>query len=232
MNLKKEEWNVSYRNKDNFVFYPHEEIIRFSAKYIAKRVGLEHVDYIAQQNCKVLDLGCGIGRHIVFFEKLGINTYGVDLSQEAVTVAKQWLEKENIDSEERLFCGSAEKLPWRDNEFSFIVSHGVLDSMPFEIARNIMKECHRIINDDGLFYCDLIGDETKFGVDFEEEVVVESRHEKGTIQSYFTRNKIENLIENLFEIKEIKKIINQNVATDTYISRYHVVLKKKVGVNE
>src|SRR5690349_1934076 len=102
MNLKKEEWNVSYRNKDNFVFYPHEEIIRFSAKYIAKRVGLEHVDYIAQQNCKVLDLGCGIGRHIVFFEKLGINTYGVDLSQEAVTVAKQWLEKENIDSEERL----------------------------------------------------------------------------------------------------------------------------------
>ncbi len=31
---KKEFWEESYLKKDNFVFYPHEEVIRFFSKYI------------------------------------------------------------------------------------------------------------------------------------------------------------------------------------------------------
>ena len=48
MNLKKKEWNQSYKNKDNFIFYPHEEVIRFISKYIKKRIGLNK--YINQEN--------------------------------------------------------------------------------------------------------------------------------------------------------------------------------------
>ena len=36
-----DKWEESYRRKENFVFYPHEEIIRFVSKYIRKRVGLD-----------------------------------------------------------------------------------------------------------------------------------------------------------------------------------------------
>jgi len=35
--LKKENWNNSYKNKDNFVFYPNEEIIRFISKYVSDK---------------------------------------------------------------------------------------------------------------------------------------------------------------------------------------------------
>ncbi len=38
--LKATEWNLSYQQGDNFVFYPHEEIIRFFARYIVKRTGI------------------------------------------------------------------------------------------------------------------------------------------------------------------------------------------------
>lgn len=41
MDNNRAEWNSSYENRDNFVFYPHEEIIRFVSKYIRKRVGLD-----------------------------------------------------------------------------------------------------------------------------------------------------------------------------------------------
>jgi len=228
MNLKEKEWEISYQNKDNFVFYPHEEIIRFTAKYVAKRKGFNQVEY--HRNGKVLDLGCGIGRHIIFFENLGIDAYGVDLSKEAIEMAKKWL----IDTghipldTNKLYQGSAEALPWVQNDFDFIVSHGVLDSMPFAIARNIVKECSRVLKDDGLFYCDLISDETKYGNQFDEEVLVEEEHEKGTIQSYFTIDKINRLVENLFEIQEINKITNQNMLTQNYYSRYHLVLKKVI----
>ena len=226
MSLKKEEWDLSYLNKDNFVFYPQEEIIRFAAKYVAKRVGLEEVNYIANNQSKVLDLGCGIGRHIIFFEKLGIDTYGIDLSEQAITVAHKWLYKENIQVENKLVNGSADNLPWEDETFDFIVSHGVLDSMSFDIAQKVVEECQRVIKKGGLFYCDLIGEDSEYGNGFEEEVVVEKMHEKGTIQSYFTVNKIKNLFDGFFEIRDIRHIINRDCITGNYFSRYHVVLKR------
>ena len=31
MDLKQREWDKSYTQKNNFVFYPHEEVIRFTS---------------------------------------------------------------------------------------------------------------------------------------------------------------------------------------------------------
>lgn len=226
MSLKKEEWELSYLNKDNYVFYPHEEIIRFTAKFIAKRIGLDEVKYVANPKSKVLDLGCGIGRHIVFLSKLGIDTYGIDLSDEAIKITKKWLLNEGIESNGRIFSGSAEELPWKSNMFNFIISHGVLDSMPFSIAQNIITECHRVLSKEGLFYCDLIGDESNLGSNYNDEIIIDSNHEKGTIQSYFNIEKINQLFGELFKIIEVNKIVNYNVKQDSYRSRYHLVLKK------
>lgn len=226
MDLKKEEWNFSYLNKDNFVFYPHEEIIRFTARYIAKRVGLDKVNYLVDKQSKILDLGCGIGRHLIFFNDLGMDIYGVDLSEEAINVGEKWLDKENIEYKNKLFVGSANSLPWNEGTFDFIVSHAVLDSMTFDIAKSVVSECHRVITKDGLFYCDLIGENNLHGPGFEKEIIVDTAHEKGTIQSYFTENKIQNLFEGFFEIIEIKHIINKDCISKEYNSRYHLILKK------
>jgi len=40
MENQKKKWEESYLNRDNFVFYPHEEVIRFVSKSIRKRIGL------------------------------------------------------------------------------------------------------------------------------------------------------------------------------------------------
>ena len=58
MNLKRiKNWDKSYKNRDNYIFYPHEEIIRFISKYIRKRVGLNEFTYIDNNSPKVLDIG-------------------------------------------------------------------------------------------------------------------------------------------------------------------------------
>lgn len=56
MDLKKDNWNNSYKNRDNFIFYPHEEIIRFVSKYIRKRIGIDEFMDLNSMN-KCLDLG-------------------------------------------------------------------------------------------------------------------------------------------------------------------------------
>ncbi len=33
-------WDKSYENKDNYLFYPNEEVIRFLNKYIERRTNL------------------------------------------------------------------------------------------------------------------------------------------------------------------------------------------------
>ena len=226
MNYKLE-WDNSYRNRDNFVFYPNEEIIRFTAKYIAKRVGLEEIEYRIDGHQKVLDLGCGIGRHLVFLEKLGVESYGIDLSENAVKEAKKWLQQEGIlKSESHIYQGSATELPWKDCYFQYIISHGVLDSMPKETAKQVIKEAHRVVGKDGLFYCDLIGGNTDNGSDYDDEEIVTTAHENGTIQSYFTISKIREMFGEYFTIEECKLIKYEDCLRNTYHSRYHIVFKK------
>jgi SAM-dependent methyltransferase len=230
MDPKKKEWSDSYRNKDNFVFYPHEEVIRFVSKYIRKRTGLnEYRDVVpCDPPPTVLDLGCGIGRHVVYCHQMGLDAYGIDLSEAAVAVARSWSAEHGIENpEKRILQGDVRNLPWPDSFFKVAVSHGVLDSMHLEIARAACKELARTLAHGGLLYCDLIsGDDSSHAREYCGEDIVSTRHEKGTIQSYFNFLKLKELFDGMFDIEEALLIRRENVLDRGYSSRYHLVLKK------
>lgn len=44
----------------------------------------------------LLDFGCGLGRHSIFFAKEGFNVSAFDLSKEGINHLKQWAEDENL----------------------------------------------------------------------------------------------------------------------------------------
>ena len=95
--IKEKEWNNSYKNNANFIFYPHEDIIRFISKYIRKRTGLSEFINIHSDSPRVLDFGCGIGRHIKLLNDFNIDGYGFDLSDEAILVAKNNFKTEGLN---------------------------------------------------------------------------------------------------------------------------------------
>jgi SAM-dependent methyltransferase len=47
---------------------------------------------------RVLDLGCGTGRHLLFFSKKGFDVYGLDGSPKGLELAKNWLDEENLSA--------------------------------------------------------------------------------------------------------------------------------------
>jgi cyclopropane fatty-acyl-phospholipid synthase-like methyltransferase len=102
MDNQKNHWEMSFKKKDNFVFSPHEEVIRFFAKYVSKRKGLNEFEKVhaMEERPKVLDLGCGIGRHIIFSNAMQTDAYGVDLSESAVKFSIDWAKKEGIKNAE------------------------------------------------------------------------------------------------------------------------------------
>ncbi|ADM72609.1 hypothetical protein GMA19_04855 [Paenibacillus polymyxa E681] len=233
MDNKKQEWQNSYKNGENHVFFPHEEVIRFFAKYITKRVGLQDYKTIHthQAQPRFLDVGCGIGRHIIFSKQMGLDSYGIDLSDEAIMKARAWASSAGIDHIEcKIVAGSITKMPWNDGFFQFAGSNGVFDSMNFEIAKEGIRETARVLEKEGLFYCDLIsGDDSNHSREFTGEEISGTGHEQGTVQMYYNYSKILDLIGSNFAIEEITMIRNENILTGFFHSRYHLILRKRMN---
>jgi ubiquinone/menaquinone biosynthesis C-methylase UbiE len=159
---------------------------------------------------------------------MGLNAYGVDLSNAAVEVARQWGKERGLPAPEDRICqGDVRQLPWEDGFFRYAVSHGVLDSMPFDIAKAACVELARVMPVGGLFYCDLIsGDDSQHAREFSGEEIVTTAHEQGTIQLYFNFEKILAMTQGVFEIVECNLIRRENTLQGAYASRYHVILKR------
>ena len=225
---KKDAWDKSYINKDNYMFYPHEDVIRFISKYITKRTGLKEFNskYDSLDKIKVLDFGCGIGRHVRTLNEFNIDGYGFDLSSEAINTAKQnFQELGLLNLVEKVIIADITKLPYEDKYFNFMLSHGVLDSMPYSIAKDGLLELSRCLKDNGRIYFDLIS-EIGYDCSGSFEKTIQENHEHNTIQTYFNEDRINDLIKDIFVIEEIILKSSFNVVNKTTVARYHVVVKK------
>ena len=62
---------------------------------------------------KILDLGFGAGRHIMYFAKLGFDMYGVDISEKGREITNMWLTQESLKA--KLIISDMTIIPYADN---------------------------------------------------------------------------------------------------------------------
>lgn len=202
MITKVKEWNLAYQDGGNIVFYPCEEYIRYVSKYIKKRTGINEFQEIKPMNT-CLDIGCGMGRHLNWLDDMGFEVEGIELSEVAVDKAKEWfghLGKNHL--KDHILCGSILDMPFKNKIFDFAISVSVLDSMDFEIAQKGIIEAARVILGGGYFIFDVIMNQDMT----ETEEIVQTKLEHGTIQSYFSIDKISRMLNGFFNILEVKII--------------------------
>ena len=98
-----EAWDESYARRENHVFYPSDEVVRFVARHLRRRRSIDEVvDVIPNAfHSRVLDVCCGIGRNLVFGSEMGLSMFGMDLSQHAIDHARVWLESKGVDQVEK-----------------------------------------------------------------------------------------------------------------------------------
>jgi len=222
--LKKDAWDKSYDRKENYVFYPEDHVIRFVSRYIKKRTGVDDFTTIRPYK-NGLDLCCGIGRHMVFLDDYGFDVEGLELSDSAVKYAKTWFQKTGRDHLiPHIQIGSAAELPYKNEQFDFVVCCSALDSMHSSVAQKALDEVHRVLKKSGLFFFDLIASDTRNQT--ANDMVVESGHEQGTIQSYYDDIRIENLIRGQFHILEHFVLHTEYKTSKNSNSRNYVILEK------
>lgn len=212
-------WDSSYTKHQNALFWPNEHLVRFVASRLRRRLTLDRFEepYDLPVGAKALDLGCGMGRHLAFLTEMGFSAYGIDLSEVAVAHASEWMRRLGIN-DERVFVGSASSLPWEDGTFDTAVSHAVLDSMPYYEAIAAVKELRRVVKPGGWIYVDLISAENHAAY----EEIVTGPHEIGTVQSFFSKAKIEDLFSG-FDIRELYLERTHAVIGNRKSSRWHVI---------
>ena len=214
-----ERWDRVYSEKFMTNWYPNEDIIRFCARLIHKRLTHDRVE-VKREVDRVLDLGCGNGRHAVYFAREGFRASGIDVSEQAIEWAKDWAQREGLEIDFRV--AGIEELPYDDDTFDAVVSHGVLDHVLMKTARKAAEEVNRVLKPGGIFYCDLrCADDFEYGVGEEVEpntFTQNAGYEAGLVQHFFTVEDTKQLFDGLFRIL-YSEITERRLAPD-YQRRY------------
>jgi len=97
---------------------------------------------------KVLDVGCGDGRHIEYFRKLGFEVWGVDFSKEAI-----WLCQKRFSGDGKVHLSVAD-LTHRNilknlGTFDIIIDWSVLDHIRKEYLKTYLKNILGAIKNGG-----------------------------------------------------------------------------------
>lgn len=98
---------------------------------------------------RVLDLGCGMGRHSVAFGKAGLEVHAMDLSGGAVTATRKQADRTDLRIDVRV--GDFRQLPFADGFFDYVLAwnaiyHGLRDQVAEAIG-----EVARVLRPSGLF---------------------------------------------------------------------------------
>ena len=132
-------WEKYYRKHPD----TNRHIVHEDAKGLQRLFKAAHVS-------KILDLGCGDGRHLKYFSKFGYQVFGFDISPTALRLAEDWLQAEGLSAE--LACGDMTDLPWPQAFFDAIVSVQVLNHGYPQDIQSAIDETLRVLKPGGWFY--------------------------------------------------------------------------------
>ena len=94
---------------------------------------------------RVLEIGCGCGSEAERFARAGAHYTAVDLTPAALSITRKRFELANLEG--RFIQGDAENLPFPDDSFDLVYSHGVLHHTPD--TPQTIREVHRVLSPGG-----------------------------------------------------------------------------------
>lgn len=134
-NLGQEHWNNKYTQQNMAPTYPVSYITDFAFKNF-------------KPGGRVLDLGCGMGRHVKFLAQFGFDAFGCDYSSQGVLHTKELLNSSGLKADVRE--ADMLELPYDDEYFDGLISYGVLFYAKDEVEiKKALSEVYRVLKKGG-----------------------------------------------------------------------------------
>jgi cyclopropane fatty-acyl-phospholipid synthase-like methyltransferase len=124
-------WEEIYKKGDFLALEPHPEIGTIAALFKREKVK------------RILDLGCGAGRHVVYFAERGYDVYGLDLSPTALEYTIKSLSEKGLTAHVTLH--DMVTLPYDDAYFDAVISVRVIHHNRIKDVRKTVQEISRVL---------------------------------------------------------------------------------------
>ena len=125
--------------------YPNEELLRFVGRRFFSST--ERKDRFGT---KVLEVGCGSGANLWMLAREGFDTFGLELSGEALVLSKKMLAQWNVSA--HLTKGSMTELPFSDHSMNVVVDIFSSYCLPEKEHFSFLREARRVLVPGGLFF--------------------------------------------------------------------------------
>ena len=184
------------------------------------------VPMLKQRDAKrVLDLGCGAGRHTVFLAHAGFQVCGVDIAENGLAHTREWLARENLSAE--LKRGDIEQIPYPDEFFDAVISIYVIYHKTFDGMRRVIAEIYRVMKPGALALISLQskrGYRYRFGQEIEPDTFVTSiGADAGEVHHYSDLADIEKLFAQ-FVIQRVE--LEEKIEEGNRHSHWQVIVEK------
>jgi ubiquinone/menaquinone biosynthesis C-methylase UbiE len=156
-----ESWDPEWENihsKEQLGRYPSEHLIRVMAHHF---YGVPN-----RKDIKILEVGSGQGAQIWYLSREGFSTYGVEGSKTAIESCQKRLKAENLKAD--IQKGDIINLDYPENFFDCVIDMECLTTNSFQNTQHIIKEIHRVLKKDGIFFSQTFSTNTYIGDDFQE----------------------------------------------------------------
>jgi SAM-dependent methyltransferase len=185
-------WNKIFSNQGRVFHEPLPEVIHF-AEWLK-----------VMELYRVLDLGCGTGRHTVYMKQQGFDAWGLDNAPVGLKLTQDWLGQEEL-SAPLVLADVYQPFPFPDGFFDAIISTRVIHHSFHDRVLGAVGEMQRVLKKGGAVLLAVPGadkrrDKTK-EVAPHTYVPVEGR-EKGIPHYIFSPDELKSLFAN-FSLCEV-----------------------------
>lgn len=191
--LQTTKWGILLRD-------PHNIINRLPSPYVKEFI--KHFKRV--HGIKILDLGCGRGRHAVYLAKKGFEIFAVDASPAALEITKKQAQKHRVKV--KTYKADMSSLPFKDCFFDGVVSINVIHHNILPDIERTVLELKRVLKSNGILLMTLLSKKDfRFGLGKKLgpcTFILKNDPEEGIIHSFFTRKMVKRLL-NQFTIKTI-----------------------------
>ncbi|MDO8510447.1 MAG: class I SAM-dependent methyltransferase [bacterium] len=182
---------------------------------------------------KVLDLGCGTGRNTNFWADEGCQATGVDISENALRIARERAEVLGIAPRYQ-YADMGKPLPFKNEEFDLALDVMASNSLSELERETFLKETARVLRPSGYFFVRALAKE---GDTNAKELLKKSPgkekdtytiKELGITERVFTKVDFEELYSAYFQIIALKKVTHYpRMNNRVYRRNYWIAYLKK-----
>lgn len=180
---------------------------------------------------RVLDLGCGVGRHSMLFYDYGFKVTACDITPYAINYLKNWQKERGINFDV-IECDML-NMPFKNNSFDCIYAYHVLSHTNLEGFKKLFDKIYDILDTNGEIYFDVLSKKCWLYQDSgypkmdSNTILSQDIHELDVPHICFDYDELTHILKR-FEIVEIKEV--HQIKTDKLDNKeihFYTLLRKK-----